>query len=58
MKAKFGEQGHDYQVERGDRGIFDVLVDGRIVFSKHDEDRFPMYQEIPNKLIMEGLVDG
>lgn len=35
-----------------------MLVDGKLVFSKHQEDRFPMYQEIPTKLIMEGLVDG
>jgi hypothetical protein len=35
-----------------------VLVDGKTVFSKHAEDRFPMYQEIQNHLIMEGLAEG
>jgi len=30
----------------GDRGIFDVTVDGRLVFSKHTEGRFPREDEI------------
>jgi len=32
-----------------------VVVDGQTIFSKHKEDRFPMYQEIPNTIVMEGL---
>jgi selT/selW/selH-like putative selenoprotein len=26
---------------RGGGGIFDVTVDGKVVFSKHEEGRFP-----------------
>jgi selT/selW/selH-like putative selenoprotein len=31
---------------RGDRGAFDVLVDGRLIFSKHATGRFPDDGEI------------
>lgn len=31
---------------RGDGGVFDVVVDGRIVFSKHDSGRYPELDEI------------
>jgi selT/selW/selH-like putative selenoprotein len=31
---------------RGDRGVFDVAVDGKVVFSKHSMGRFPDDDEI------------
>jgi selT/selW/selH-like putative selenoprotein len=31
---------------RGSNGIFDVAVDGELVFSKHDAGRFPTHAEI------------
>jgi len=31
---------------RGDGGVFDVVVDGELIFSKHDEGRFPEEDEI------------
>ncbi len=34
----------------GGKGIFDVVVDGTKVFSKHDSDRFPQLGEV-SKLI-------
>jgi hypothetical protein len=40
---------------KGDNGVFDVVVDGKKLYSKHDLDRFPEYQEIPNLMIMEGF---
>jgi len=30
----------------GDRGIFDVAVDGEVIFSKHRSGRFPAHSEI------------
>ena len=30
----------------GERGVFDVMVDGRTIFSKHKEHRFPEHHEI------------
>jgi len=34
------------ELVRGDRGIFDVEADGRLVFSKHEAGRFPDPEEI------------
>jgi len=31
---------------RGTDGIFDVVVDGERIFSKHETDRFPTAREI------------
>ncbi len=31
---------------KGDNGIFDVVADGKLVFSKHAEGRFPEESEI------------
>jgi selT/selW/selH-like putative selenoprotein len=33
-------------VTRGDRGVFDVAVDGKVIFSKHATGRFPDNDEI------------
>jgi len=30
----------------GSRGAFDVVADGRTIFSKHAEHRFPEHEEI------------
>ena len=30
----------------GTRGVFDVVVDGKLIFSKHEADRFPEHAEI------------
>lgn len=32
-------------------GVFEVTVDGKLVFSKKAEERFPEYQEVPNLLL-------
>jgi predicted Rdx family selenoprotein len=34
------------ELVRGGGGIFDVLVDGERIFSKHEVDRFPTHAEI------------
>lgn len=44
------ELGIDSQVVRGSNGIFDVSVDNKRIFSKHDEGRFPSEKEIIDKL--------
>jgi selenoprotein W-related protein len=35
---------------RGGGGIFDVIVDGEMIFSKHESDRFPEPDEILSKI--------
>jgi len=34
----------------GGGGIFDVVVDGEMIFSKHELDRFPEPEEILSKI--------
>ena len=34
----------------GGRGIFDVIADGKLVFSKSEEKRFPQPGEVADKL--------
>ena len=34
----------------GGGGVFDVVVDGETIFSKHKESRFPDHQEILDAL--------
>jgi len=34
----------------GGGGIFDVIVDGEMIFSKHAVDRFPEHDEILSQL--------
>jgi selT/selW/selH-like putative selenoprotein len=40
------ELGIDAKLVRGDRGVFDVTVDGKLIFSKHSAGRFPNDAEI------------
>ena len=42
--------GIDADLTRGDRGVFDVSVDGKVIFSKHAEGRFPGDDEIVRAL--------
>ena len=38
--------GADVKLKEGDKGVFDVFVDGKLVFSRHKEGRFPASNEI------------
>jgi hypothetical protein len=40
------EQGFDTTIAAGRSGQFDVLDDGKLVFSKHDVHRFPEPGEV------------
>ena len=35
----------------GGGGVFDVVVDDDLVFSKHAEDRFPEHQEVIDSIL-------
>ena len=51
MAAEIKKQfGIDSQVVRGSGGIFDVTVENKRIFSKHEEGRFPTEKEIIDKL--------
>ena len=45
-----GYPGVRAKLVKGTDGIFDVVVDGKIVFSRSEEGRFPAPGEIPGKL--------
>ena len=34
------------ELVKGDNGIFDVVIDGRNIFSKHEVGRFPENDEV------------
>jgi selT/selW/selH-like putative selenoprotein len=42
--------GYEVQMIEGGGGIFDVKVDGKLVFSKHETGRFPNPGEVPKLL--------
>lgn len=37
-------------LEKGSSGVFDVTVDGELIFSKHAVGRFPTHDEVLDKL--------
>ncbi len=41
-----GEMGIDAKLIKGDNGVFDVVADGKLMFSKHDQGRFPENSEV------------
>jgi selT/selW/selH-like putative selenoprotein len=40
------ETEHEAEIEPGGNGQFDVLADGKLIFSKQQEGRFPHHPEI------------
>ena len=47
IKKKYGV---DAELIKGVKGIFDVYVDDKLVFSRHQEGRFPEPQDIFDKV--------
>jgi selT/selW/selH-like putative selenoprotein len=44
------ERGHDVHIEPGGRGQFDVFFDSDLIYSKHQEGRFPEDAEVLAKI--------
>ena len=40
----------DPQLIKGGSGVFDVVVDGKKIYSKHETGRFPEHEEVLKKL--------
>jgi selT/selW/selH-like putative selenoprotein len=47
LKQRFGAEA---ELIRGKDGVFDVRVDGTLVFSKHKEHRFPDAGEVEQSI--------
>jgi selenoprotein W-related protein len=47
IKSEFGVQP---ELVGGSGGIFDVQVDGKLIYSKHETGRFPKDQEVLEQL--------
>jgi predicted Rdx family selenoprotein len=41
---------HDAEAVPGEKSQFDVVADGKLIFSKQKEGRFPEYEEISSHL--------
>lgn len=50
LKEKFAAE---IELKAGANGIYDVVVDGNLIFSKHKAGRFPELEEIV-RLIQQG----
>ena len=47
MAAKIREEfGVEPQLVKGDNGVFDVVADEQLVFSRHQTGRFPEEEEV------------
>ena len=47
LSTKFGV---DAELIKGDKGVFDVVVDGELIYSKHETGRFPEDEEVLAKM--------
>lgn len=56
MTAKFGKEQVSVETIVGDKGVFDVVVNGRKIYSKHETGAFPRYGEVPTTIEMKGLL--
>jgi len=43
-------KGIDVQLVKGSGGVFDVFKDDALVFSKHEQNRFPEIDEVVDEL--------
>jgi predicted Rdx family selenoprotein len=44
------QSGHDATIEEGAKGQYDVVADGKVLFSKQAEGRFPEHAEVRDLL--------
>jgi selT/selW/selH-like putative selenoprotein len=56
LTAKFGKEQVSVETIVGSKGVFDVVVNGQKIFSKHETGTFPRLGEIPQTIEMKGLL--
>lgn len=50
IKLSFPEENIDFDLKKGDGGIFKIEVDEKVLFNKKNASRWPVYREIPDRL--------
>lgn len=50
LEAKYGKDATEITLVPGRGGVFDVTVDGELVYSKHQEQGFPRYGQVPQAI--------
>jgi hypothetical protein len=50
LASELEHGGHAARAVEGERSQFDVVADGKVIFSKEQEHRFPEHDEILAKL--------
>lgn len=53
MTQKYGKVKVTCELAAGSGGVFDVTLDGKLIFSKKQVGRFPTYGEIPLAIDMD-----
>lgn len=47
LTARYGSGSVDAKVSKGSGGVFEVTVDGELIYSKKETGQFPRYGEVP-----------
>jgi|CXWL01.1.fsa_nt_gi predicted Rdx family selenoprotein len=55
LKEKFSDRRIEFELIVGEKGIFDVHLDGERLYCKQEIGRFPQYGEIPLAISMKLL---
>jgi selT/selW/selH-like putative selenoprotein len=53
LTQKYGKDKVTCELTAGSGGVFDVTLDGKLIFSKKQVGRFPTYGEIPLAIDMD-----
>ena len=46
LAAELNQAGYDATIEEGSKGQYDVVAEGKVLFSKQEEGRFPELSDL------------
>ncbi len=50
LEHRFGKDKVHCELIKGSGGVFDVVLNGEKIYSKHDMGRFPQYREVVKEI--------
>jgi selT/selW/selH-like putative selenoprotein len=50
IRLSFPEEKFEFELRKGEGGIFKIEVDEKVLFNKKNAGRWPVYREIPERL--------